>query len=67
MNPFGLLIVALGVLLVISGFRATQASKKQTSGGQSTQTSTAPGYGHPTGPNLGYGTVNGKPVKRTVL
>ena len=66
MNPFGLLIVALGVLLVISGFRATQASK-QTSGGQSTQTSTAPGYGHPAGPDLGTGTVNGKPVKRTVL
>ena len=65
MNPFGLLIVALGVLLVISGFRATQASKQNA--GQSTQTSTAPGYGHPAGPDLGYGTVNGKRVKRTVL
>ncbi len=45
MNPFGLLIVALGVLLVISGFRATQVAKKGSSGTSNNSSSGVPGQG----------------------
>ena len=46
MNPFGLLIVALGVLLVISGFRGTKVvRKKGSSGGGYNSSSGVPGHG----------------------
>ena len=45
MNPFGLLIVALGVLLVISGFRATKVVRKGSSATGNNSSSGVPGQG----------------------
>ena len=45
MNPFGLLIIALGVLLVISGFRGTKVVRKGSSGGGYNSSSGVPGQG----------------------